>query len=121
MGGRLTTHVLDLTCGHPAEGLKLGLWRFSADGTKTLIRTGQTNEDGRNDAPLLEGEALTSGTYELVFGVGDYFRGRSPGASGAGEPFLDEVPVRFGVLDPNLHYHVPLLVAPGGYSTYRGS
>lgn len=80
-----------------------------------------TNADGRLDAPLLEGEALTAGKYELVFAVGDYFLDLGSSASEAGVPFLDEVPISFGVQDPDKHCHVPLLVAQGGYSTYRGS
>ena len=104
----LTTHVLDVARGRPAAGVAIELER---DGE--LIARAVTNADGRTDAPLLE--RLEAGVYELRFAVGDYF-GR------AGEPpFLDVVPVRFGVSDPGSHHHVPLLVAPGGYSTYRGS
>jgi hydroxyisourate hydrolase len=104
----LTTHVLDVARGRPAAGVAIELER---DGE--LLARAVTNADGRTDAPLLE--RLEAGVYELRFAVGDYF-GR------AGEPpFLDVVPVRFGVSDPGAHHHVPLLVAPGGYSTYRGS
>ncbi len=101
----LTTHVLDLSAGKPAAGVAITLLR----GEQVLARA-VTNADGRTDAPLLE--TLEAGEYELRFAVGDYF-------GGAG--VLDVVPVRFGVLDPGSHHHVPLLVAPGGYSTYRGS
>jgi 5-hydroxyisourate hydrolase len=102
----LTTHVLDVARGRPAAGVAIELAR----GDEVLARA-VTNADGRTDAPLLE--ALEAGTYELRFAVGDYF--------GEDAPFLDVVPVRFGVSDPDAHHHVPLLVAPGGYSTYRGS
>ena len=114
-GGRLTTHVLDLAAGRPAAGLAVELDRLGAG----VVARATTNGDGRCDAPLLHGAALVAGVYELRFLVGDYFR-----ASGAGlaEPaFLDVVPIRFGIADPTAHYHVPLLVAPYGYSTYRGS
>lgn len=102
----LTTHVLDVARGRPAAGVAIELSR----GGELLART-VTNADGRTDAPLLE--RLEVGTYELRFAVGDYL-GEEP-------RFLDVVPVRFSVSDPDAHHHVPLLVAPGGYSTYRGS
>ena len=109
--GRLTTHVLDTANGRPAAGLRLSLRRLD-DGAGRALVDCTTNADGRCDAPLLEGEALLPGRYELVFRVGAYF----------GEAaFLDEVPVRFRVEDPSQHYHVPLLVSPYGYTTYRGS
>lgn len=128
MNGRLTTHVLDLSQGKPAAGLSLQLWRLSTGGP-VLLREAVTNEDGRLDAPLLAGEEIQAGSYELLFMAGDYFRGAQ---AGAGEPeaeeragavitFLDQIPIRFNMPDPAAHYHVPLLVAPGGYSTYRGS
>ena len=104
----LTTHVLDVARGRPAEGVAIELARGDE-----LLATAVTNADGRTDAPLLD--RLEAGTYELRFAVGDYF------AAGGEPPFLDVVPVRFGVSDPEAHHHVPLLVAPGGYSTYRGS
>ncbi|WP_414832044.1 hydroxyisourate hydrolase [Afifella sp. YEN Y35] len=113
--GRLTTHVLDTAAGRPASGLRIEL--FDAAGEK--LREVSTNADGRCDAPLLEGSDFKAGRYELLFHVGDYFRG-----SGVDLPdpaFLDVVPVRFGIADPGTHYHVPLLVSPYGYSTYRGS
>ncbi len=117
--GRLTTHVLDTAHGRPAGGLVLELHDLAEDGTERLIKQVRTNADGRTDTPLLEGEDLLAGVYTLVFKVGDYFR--SQGAALPDPPFLDRVPVRFGIADPNGHHHVPLLVSPYGYSTYRGS
>ena len=117
-GGRLTTHVLDTMTGRPAAGLLIELYRHEA-GAVELLATVRTNEDGRCDAPLLEGEALTPGNYELLFHVGSYLR-----AQGVPLPepaFLDVVPIRFGLAAAGQHYHVPLLVSPYGYSTYRGS
>jgi 5-hydroxyisourate hydrolase len=108
VSGRLTTHVLDTATGRPAAGVAVTLRR---DGTP--IARAVTNADGRTDAPLLEGEALVPGVYELVFAVGSYFAA-TPG-------FLDEVPVRFTVADASQRYHVPLLVSPWSYCTYRGS
>lgn len=130
MPGKLTTHVLDTAHGRPASGVTIELWR-----DKDLVKTVVTNADGRTDAPLLAGEAFASGSYELVFHVGDYFAGpdagdggKAGGAASSGTPganaailFLDRVPVRFGIADPEAHYHVPLLVSPWAYSTYRGS
>jgi 5-hydroxyisourate hydrolase len=109
--GRLTTHVLDTANGRPAAGLRLTLHRVDGGGRVPLIDA-TTNLDGRCDAPLLEGDALVHGVYELVFQVGGYF-GQAT--------FLGEVPVRFAIADPSQHYHVPLLVSPFGYTTYRGS
>jgi hydroxyisourate hydrolase len=109
--GKLTTHVLDVSAGGPGAGITIELW----SGGK-LLKSVRTNADGRTDAPLLD--ELTVGTYELIFLVGDYFSGR--GLAGS-LPFLDRVPVRFGIADPDAHYHVPLLVTPWAYSTYRGS
>lgn len=108
MSGRLTTHVLDTSRGRPAAGVTIELFRDGAQVARAV-----TNADGRTDAPLLEGEAFTAGTYELVFQVGDYFD--------LEPPFLDRVPVRITVADPGENHHVPLLVSPFGYSTYRGS
>ncbi|HEY5036999.1 MAG TPA: hydroxyisourate hydrolase [Chthoniobacterales bacterium] len=105
----LSTHVLDTTRGRPAAGMKIELW--SRD-RSALLKTVTTNNDGRTDAPLLSGDELVAGEYELLFHVGDYF-----GESG----FLDRVPVRFKISDPTEKYHVPLLVSPWSYSTYRGS
>jgi 5-hydroxyisourate hydrolase len=108
--GRLTTHVLDTANGRPAKGLAIELFGLSGD-ERTLLTSVKTNDDGRCDGPLLAGEAFRHGVYELVFHVGDYF--------GAAR-FLDAVPVRFTISE-DAHYHVPLLVSPFGYSTYRGS
>ncbi len=115
-GGRLTTHVLDTARGRPAAGIGITLYRADGD-VWAPIAESVTNADGRTDAPLLEGAALTAGRYELVFAAGDYLR-----AQGArGLLFLDDIPIRFGVPDAAAHYHVPLLLSPFGYSTYRGS
>ena len=114
--GRLTTHILDTANGIPASDVSIRL--FGADGARELLRSVRSNADGRTDAPLLEGEALKSGTYELEFDIGDYFAAR--GDLGRGPRFLDTVVVRFGV-DGAGHYHVPLLASPWSYSTYRGS
>ena len=114
--GRITTHVLDTAAGKPAAGLKIVLTRLGS--TPQEIATGVTNSDGRLDKPLLDGAAFAKGTYEIVFHVGDYFRGS--GAALPDPPFLDVVPLRFGVAE-DAHYHVPLLVSPFAYSTYRGS
>ena len=116
--GRLTTHVLDTMSGEPGAGLAIELFRLAAGGRERLASV-TTTIDGRAPAPLLQGADLRSGEYELVFHVGDYFRGR--GARLPEPAFLDRVPVRFGVADPARHYHVPLLISPFGYSTYRGS
>lgn len=117
-GGRLTTHVLDTATGRPAAGMKLELFRLGDDG-HLLLKTVVTNGDGRCDAPLLQGSELASGTYELMFHVGDYLRAGAVPLSDP--PFLDLVPLRFGIAEPGQHYHVPLLVSPFAYSTYRGS
>jgi 5-hydroxyisourate hydrolase len=113
--GRLTTHVLDTMRGRPAAGVAIRLRRAGDDGPP--LWEGRTNADGRTDGPLLEGDALAAGDYELEFDVGAYFAG----AELPDPPFLGVVPVRFGVADPASHYHVPLLVSPWAYSTYRGS
>lgn len=122
MSGRLTTHVLDLARGIPAAGITVQLWSVSG-GASRLLLTAVTNSDGRLDQPLLEGEAVVPGAYELLFQAGDYFRASGCGGvtGGDGGLFLDEIPIRFHITDSGAHYHVPLLVAPGGYSTYRGS
>jgi 5-hydroxyisourate hydrolase len=114
--GRITTHVLDTAAGRPAAGLKVILTRL--DGAPAVLTEAVTNADGRVDKPLLEGAAFARGHYEIMFHVGDYFR-RS-GVALPDPPFLDLVPVRFGVTE-DAHYHVPLLVSPFAYSTYRGS
>jgi 5-hydroxyisourate hydrolase len=116
--GRLSTHVLDTAKGKPAAGVKIMLYRISGQGHRK-VKEVVTNADGRTDGPLLEGAALEAGIYELVFCAGDYLRGT--GQAGEGVLFLDEIPIRFGVPDPAQHYHVPLLISPFAYSTYRGS
>lgn len=120
MTGKLTTHVLDTAGGCPAAEMTIELWGIDPQsGEKTLIKTTRTNADGRTDAPLLTDELLQAQVYELVFSVGDYFARHLPELPSP--PFLDRVPLRFGVADPHTHYHVPLLVSPWAYSTYRGS
>ncbi len=114
--GRLTTHVLDTARGVPASGMRIELLQGKGAGTALLSVT--TNADGRTDTPLLEGPELAPGTYQLVFHVGEYFRGRGDPDAGR---FLSDVPVVFVVDDPAGRYHVPLLVSPWSYSTYRGS
>jgi hydroxyisourate hydrolase len=109
MSAKLSTHVLDLTCGKPAAGMTIELRSLP---TNALLKTVETNADGRTDSPLLAGGELKAGEYELLFHVGDYFGDRS---------FLDCVPIRFRVSDPHTGYHVPLLCTPCAYSTYRGS
>ena len=115
--GRLTTHVLDTAAGKPAAGLRIELFRIGPSAEPLAAVT--TNADGRADKPLLEGDALAPGTYELRFHAGDYLR-RS-GVTLTEPPFLDVIPVRFGIAAATGHYHVPLLLSPYGYSTYRGS
>ena len=115
--GRLTTHVLDIARGQPAEGVVVEL--FGLEPERRLIGRSETNADGRCDAPLLEGDSFALGRYELIFHVGDYFAAQ--GADLADPRFLDRVPIRFGIAEADRPYHVPLLVAPYGYSTYRGS
>jgi len=111
MSGRLSTHVLDIALGRPAAGLRIQLWRVETD-NRRLLKEVVTNQDGRTDTPLLVGDDLRSGVYELVFQVGPYF---------GNEGFLGDVPVRFRILNPAENYHVPLLVSPWSYTTYRGS
>lgn len=146
--GWLSTHVLDTANGTPAEDMELILWRVdvqpetnsldSTEGRATSnleesnkavfrsqsnyqqLKTVRTNKDGRTDTPLLEEKEFKTGFYKIVFGVGDYFSVRNPTLSKQ-HPFLDLVPIRFGIADVNSHYHVPLLVSPWFYSTYRGS
>lgn len=115
--GRLTTHVLDTAHGKPGVGIAVTVYRL--DGERREIARTVTNHDGRCDKPLLEGAALEAGKYEIVFAAGDYFR-----ALGLNLPeplFVDEVALRFGIANADQHYHVPLLVSPWSYSTYRGS
>lgn len=116
--GRLTTHVLDTARGKPAAGVSITLFRIDGQGRHHIVQT-VTNADGRTDAPMLAGAALTVGQYELVFAAGDYLR--ATGQAQGGVLFLDDIPIRFGVPDADAHYHVPLLISPFAYSTYRGS
>ena len=111
--GKLTTHVLDTALGKPAAGLRIEVWQGR------LLKTVVTNSDGRADAPLLEGDVFKAGQYELRFYAGDYLRTLG---SKLPEPlFLDVIPIHFGIADASQHFHVPLLLSPFGYSTYRGS
>jgi 5-hydroxyisourate hydrolase len=120
MSGKLTTHVLDTAQGIPAAGMMIRLWRVDPDsGDRSLLKTVTTNADGRTDGPMLEGSQFEPGCYELVFEVADYFT--SSGLAVPELPFLGQVPIRFGLGDEGSHYHVPLLVSPWAYSTYRGS
>ena len=116
---RLSTHVLDTAAGRPAAGVALVLSRLSDGRHRTVLLETRTNQDGRTDAPLLAGEAVQPGLYEIAFHVGDYFRAQ--GVALPEPPFLDVVPIRFGIADLHGHYHVPLLVSPWSFSTYRGS
>lgn len=119
--GYLSTHVLDLVAGRPAVGMALSVSAI-IDGRAELLVEAVTNHDGRVDQPLLEGDAFSPGVYQIEFHVGPYFVGPHFKAGAAGSvPFLDIVPLRFGVDDASGHYHVPLLVTPWSYSTYRGS
>ena len=114
--GRLTTHVLDTANGCPGAGIRIDLFRH---GQNDVIAHAITNADGRCESPLLEAETFTAGEYELVFHAGEYFN--SKGQEDGEHRFLDQVVIRFGVNDLNQHYHVPLLLSPFAYSTYRGS
>ena len=113
--GRLSTHVVDTVHGSPAAGIRVSLHEIGVSGSAEIVSV-VTNQEGRTGAPLIAGEPLRIGTYELRFRIGAYFQGLT-----ADPPFLDEVPVRFAIAEPEAHYHVPLLVSPWGYSTYRGS
>lgn len=117
--GRLSTHVLDTAAGQPARGVRIELSRREADGRWTFVKAAMTNADGRTDEPLLVGDAFEAGTYEIAFHAGDYFR--AVGAPLADPAFLDVIPIRFAIAEADGHYHVPLLVSPWSYSTYRGS
>ncbi|MBD1911625.1 MULTISPECIES: hydroxyisourate hydrolase [unclassified Leptolyngbya] len=118
MVGKLTTHVLDTARGCPAAGIVVELWEIDEAGSRTQLTTVVTNADGRTDAPLLSDDAFRVGRYELVFAVGDYFASLTELMNPA---FLDRIPIQFGIADATAHYHVPLLVSPWSYSTYRGS
>ncbi len=115
----LTTHVLDVTRGGPADRVRVELYEFAAAGGRTIVADVLTNADGRTDAPLISAREARVGRFELVFHAGDYFRRQ--GVKTADPPFLDLIPLRFAIADPGAHYHVPLLVSPWSYSTYRGS
>lgn len=115
--GALSTHVLDTSAGRPASGVRLELYRVGAE--PTLLASAVTNANGRVDQPLLEGEAFQCGEYEIVYHAGDYFG--CQGLSLPEPPFLDRVTIRFGVADAGQNYHLPLLISPWSYSTYRGS
>jgi 5-hydroxyisourate hydrolase len=117
MAGYLSTHVLDTALGRPARGLKIELFRLDAN-TRSLINTLFTNDDGRTNAPILPAPDFATGIYELVFHVGAYLD--ATGVAPEAPRFLDAVPIRFGMSEDS-HYHVPLLLSPYGYSTYRGS
>jgi len=118
MPGHLTTHVLDTARGCPAAGLTIALYAVSGNSHRKIVEM-VTNADGRTEAPILAQDRFKTGTYELVFHAGDYLRATDQGGD---EPlFLDRVPIRFGMSDALAHYHVPLLLSPYGYSTYRGS
>lgn len=117
--GRLTTHVLDTALGRPAAGIALALYRLAPAGGREKLGDFVTNADGRCDRPLLEGAAFAAGTYELIFAAGAYFD--RTGLKLPDPKFLNEVTIRFGIAAPEQHYHVPLLLSPFAYSTYRGS
>lgn len=118
MSGYLTTHVLDTARGCPAEGITIALYRVSGNSHRKIAET-LTNADGRTDTPILPSDKFKTGTYELIFFAGDYLR--QTGQASGDVLFLDQVPIRFGMSDPDAHYHVPLLLSPYGMSTYRGS
>lgn len=119
MAGRLTTHVLDTAQGRPAANVTIELWKVQSSGQSVLLKTVHTNPDGRTDVPLLEDTEMEAAIYELVFAIGDYFSTQNLQTPTL--PFLDRVPVRFGIANPAANYHVPLLASPWAYSTYRGS
>ena len=116
--GKLSTHVLDTAHGRPGAGVRVELYAI-ADNTRSLLKSALTNEDGRCGAPLLEGEGLHPGRYELVFHAGDYFTAQ--GVDLPSPRFLDRITIAFGISDSEQNYHVPLVMTPWSYSTYRGS
>ncbi|MGO9587148.1 MAG: hydroxyisourate hydrolase [Limisphaerales bacterium] len=118
MPAKLSTHVLDIAHGCPAQGMKIELWLLDG-GDRTLVTTAKTNADGRTDQPLLSADEIKPGQYEIVFFAGDYFA--TKGTPLPKTRFLDKVPVRFGIADAGASLHVPLLCSPWAYSTYRGS
>ena len=115
--GFLTTHILDTARGCPAEGVSINLYRLQGEKRTHMVST-ETNDDGRTDSPIIPKGELVCGTYELVFEIGAYFKGHAPESD---YPFVDVVPIRFGIDDDTSHYHVPLLASPFSFSTYRGS
>ena len=115
----LTTHVLDTVNGRPAAGVKIELFELGPDGGRVRIAQARTNRDGRTDSPLIPASDARTGSFELEFQIGDYFRGA--GAATADPAFLEVVPIRFAIADASAHYHVPLVATPWSYSTYRGS
>lgn len=117
--GKLTTHVLDTAHGRPGAGVRLALYAIADGGARTLLRTATTNGDGRCNAPLLEGADVKAGRYELVFEAGQYFA--AAGVELPSPPFIDQVTIAFGIADATQNYHVPLVVSPWSYATYRGS
>jgi hydroxyisourate hydrolase len=118
MPGRLSTHVLDTMHGCAAEGMKIELWSL-AGAEPVLLTTAKTNADGRTAEPLLSGDRMKAGRYELIFFVGDYFAAKATGLPKI--PFLDRVPVQVGLAHPEASYHIPLLCSPWSYQTYRGT
>jgi len=118
MNSKLTTHVLDTANGAPAAGMAIELWKLEGQEYKK-VSSHITNADGRTDSPLLAAEAMAVGSYELLFMAGDYFAQKADDLPSP--PFLDVIPIRFGIADTTVHYHVPLLASPWSYSTYRGS
>jgi 5-hydroxyisourate hydrolase len=116
--GKLSTHVLDTTQGKPGAGVAIALYAVR-DGQRSLLAQAVTNADGRCSAPLLEGDTMQPGCYELVFAAGDYFAAQ--GVSMPSPRFIDQVTLAFGIADASQNYHVPLVVTPWSYSTYRGS
>jgi 5-hydroxyisourate hydrolase len=119
LSGRLSTHVLDTTQGCPAANVAIALWHLDPQsGKRTHLKSTRTNQEGRTDAPLLIDDELEVGVYELVFAIGEYFAQLENLPTPC---FLGDIPIRFGIADTNAHYHVPLLVSPWAYSTYRGS
>ena len=116
--GYVTTHVLDAARGIPAAGLRIELFRIEGE-RRQFVREALTNADGRTDAPVIPAGEATPGTWELLFHAGPYLE--AAGLTGGNPPFLDQIPIRFGIADAEAHYHVPLLLAPYSYSTYRGS
>jgi len=115
---KLTTHVLDVYSGKPGKGIKVELYYYSKNNKKEKINSIILNNDGRSDKPLVEGSNFKEGYYELIFFVGEYFEKLTDISK---IPFLDDVVVKFGISNVDEHYHVPLLVSPWSYSTYRGS